>query len=61
MWHELLIALALMLVIEGIFPFLNPQGLRKALLLMSQLDDRQMRFGGLTSMLIGVLLLYLIK
>ena len=61
MWHELLIALALMLVIEGIFPFLNPQGLRKALLLMSQMDDRQMRFGGLTSMLIGVLLLYLIK
>jgi uncharacterized protein YjeT (DUF2065 family) len=37
---------------------LNPAGLRKALLLMSQLDDRQLRFGGLTSMLIGVILLY---
>lgn len=61
MWHNLLIALALLLVIEGIFPFLNPAGLRKVLLLMSQMDDRQMRFGGLTSMLIGVVLLYIIN
>jgi uncharacterized protein YjeT (DUF2065 family) len=61
MWHELLVALALMLVIEGILPFLNPPGIRKALFLMSQMDDRQIRVGGLTSMIIGVLLLYLIN
>jgi uncharacterized protein YjeT (DUF2065 family) len=60
MWQDLLLALALLLVIEGIFPFLNPSGLRKALFMMSQMDDRQLRFGGLTSMLIGVLLMYLI-
>lgn len=61
MWHNLLIALALLLVIEGIFPFLNPAGLRKALMLISQMDDKQMRFGGLTSMLVGVVLLYIIN
>jgi uncharacterized protein YjeT (DUF2065 family) len=61
MWHDILVALALMLVIEGILPFLNPAGIRKALIMMAQMDDRQLRFGGLTSMIIGVVLLYLIK
>jgi len=59
MWQNILIALALMLVIEGIFPFLNPSGIRKVLIMMAQMDDRQLRFGGLTSMIIGVVLLYL--
>ncbi|KPJ91787.1 MAG: hypothetical protein AMJ53_10765 [Gammaproteobacteria bacterium SG8_11] len=61
MWHDILVALALMLVIEGILPFLNPAGIRRALIMMAQMDDRQLRFGGLTSMIIGVVLLYLIN
>lgn len=60
MLHNILVALALMLVIEGIFPFLNPLGIRKLLILIAQMDDRQLRFGGLTSMIMGVVLLYLI-
>ena len=61
MWADLLSAVALMLVIEGVLPFLNPEGLRKALAMMAQLDDRQLRFAGLSSMLLGVLLLYFIR
>jgi hypothetical protein len=61
MWHDILVALALMLVIEGILPFLNPAGIRKALIMMAQMDDRQLRFGGLSSMIIGVIVLYLIN
>lgn len=61
MWHDLFVALALLLVLEGIAPFLNPQGLRKALVLMSKMDDRTLRLGGLGSMLIGVVLLYLVN
>ncbi|MCG6971112.1 MAG: DUF2065 domain-containing protein [Gammaproteobacteria bacterium] len=61
MWHDILVALALMLVIEGILPFLNPTGIRKALIMMAQMDDRQLRFGGLSSMIIGVIVLYLIN
>jgi len=61
MWADLLSAIALMLVIEGVLPFLNPEGLRKALAMMAQLDDRQLRFAGLSSMLLGVLLLYFIR
>jgi uncharacterized protein YjeT (DUF2065 family) len=61
MWTDLLSALALLLVIEGVLPFLNPSGLRKALFAMAQMEERQLRFAGLTSMLIGVLLLFFVR
>lgn len=58
MWEDLLRAFALVLVIEGIMPFLSPQGLRRTLLAAAQLDDRSLRMIGLISMLAGVGLLY---
>ncbi|BAV33616.1 hypothetical protein SCL_1304 [Sulfuricaulis limicola] len=61
MWHELWIALALLLIVEGIFPFLSPDGVRKALAAIHQLSDSQLRFAGMTSMLVGVVLLYIIN
>lgn len=61
MWHDLLVALALMLVIEGILPFLSPGGTRHTLLSMAQLSDKQLRNGGLMVMGLGLLALYLIK
>ncbi|OGI50910.1 MAG: DUF2065 domain-containing protein [Candidatus Muproteobacteria bacterium RIFCSPHIGHO2_12_FULL_60_33] len=61
MWHDLWIALALLLILEGIFPFLSPDGVRKALAAIHQLSDSQLRFAGLTSMLAGVVLLYIIN
>jgi len=61
MWHDIIIAIALLLVIEGILPFLNPDQLRKVLIMMVRMDDRQLRFSGLTSMLVGVLLLYFVN
>ena len=51
-------ALALMLVLEGLFPFLSPGGWRNTFLKLLQLRDGQLRFFGLTSILIGVLLLF---
>ena len=59
MWHELFVALALLLVVEGLFPFLNPEGFRKALQTMTNMNDQALRAGGLVSMLVGVVLLYL--
>lgn len=61
MWDDLLRALGLMLVAEGILPFLNPQGLRQTLAQISRLDNRLLRLTGLGSMLIGLLLLYFIR
>lgn len=61
MFNDLLSALALMLVVEGILPFLSPNALRRTLLTLGQMDDRSLRVIGLVSMLSGVLLLYLVR
>ena len=60
-WQDLLAALALLLVIEGMVPFLNPQSLRRLLETVSQLDDRTLRVTGFISMLCGVLMLYIVR
>jgi len=60
MWSELLIAFALVLVIEGIMPFINPEGLKKVFIMAAQMDNATLRFAGLTSMLLGVVLLYIV-
>jgi uncharacterized protein YjeT (DUF2065 family) len=61
MWHELAIAFCLMLVIEGIIPFISPGRWRKMLLVLDQIDDNTMRMIGLGSMLTGTVLLLLIN
>lgn len=60
-WGDLLAALALVLVIEGIVPFVSPQSLRRMLATVSQLDDRSLRITGLVSMIFGVVMLYLVR
>jgi uncharacterized protein len=61
MFQDLVTAVALLLVLEGIVPFLNPDGLRRALQMLAQMSDSALRFAGLTSMVIGCLLLYVIR
>ncbi len=61
MWHELWIATALMLVLEGLIPFINPDLMRKMLITMAQLDNTSLRYGGLISMLLGLAILYAIN
>ncbi|OGS93593.1 MAG: DUF2065 domain-containing protein [Gallionellales bacterium RBG_16_56_9] len=56
-----LIGLALMLVIEGIMPFLFPDLWRDTFRRLVQLSDGQLRFVGISAMLAGLLLLYLVN
>ena len=56
-----LAALGLMLVLEGIMPFLFPSSWRETLRKVSQFQDGQARFIGLTLMLSGLLLIYWVK
>ncbi len=58
---DLVAALALLLVLEGIMPFLNPSGLKKALAKLLAVGDRDLRIAGLGSMLVGVLILFLVR
>ena len=50
-----------MLVIEGVLPFLVPALWRETFRRLTEMSDGQIRFVGLTSMLAGLLLLYLVR
>jgi len=61
MWIELLTALALVLIIEGLFPFATPGGFRRSMRRAAELPERQLRIVGALSMGAGVILLYLVR
>ena len=61
MGPTLLTALALMLIIEGIFPFVSPGAWRQTFLRLASMADGQIRFIGLSSMLAGVILLFVLS
>ena len=58
MGPTILMAIALVLVIEGLLPFVAPSVWRETFRRILQLSDGQIRFFGLSSMLAGLLLLY---
>jgi uncharacterized protein YjeT (DUF2065 family) len=60
-WNDLWAAFALYLVLEGLVPFANPGGMKRALAQLSQLDERVLRAVGLLSMVAGALLLYFVR
>jgi hypothetical protein len=53
--------MALLLVLEGIWPFLSPDSMRQMLLMLVQQDNRSLRISGLISMICGVALLYFVN
>jgi len=61
MWNEILVAGALMLVLEGLLPFLNPKQFKQTMLKAAQMNERELRWGGLISMILGAFLVYLLK
>ncbi len=61
MLHELAVAFCLMLVIEGILPFIAPKRWRNLIMMLDEVDDTTMRLIGLGSMLTGTVLLLLIN
>jgi len=59
LWDLLFAALALVLVIEGVLPFFNPGLWRQMFERVLRMTDGQIRFAGLSSMLVGVVVLWL--
>lgn len=57
---EIVRAFGLVLVIEGIMPFLYPRRWRRLVAMLATVDDKSMRTMGLLSMVIGVAVLYLV-
>ncbi len=61
MANDLLAALALVLVLEGILPFASPATVRKIWENISTMSDQALRIFGLVSMAVGMLLLTIIR
>lgn len=55
--QQLIVAFSLMLILEGILPFLYPQRWRNLVEKLAQISDQQLRIAGFASMLIGLVLL----
>jgi uncharacterized protein YjeT (DUF2065 family) len=60
-FSDLIAALALFFVFEGIAPFLHPRGVKRAFAKLMQITDRELRIAGLGSMLVGVAILFLVR
>jgi uncharacterized protein YjeT (DUF2065 family) len=60
-WAELCAALAIASIVEGMMPFLNPAAMRRVLQRLVAMDDRELRLGGLASMVVGLVILYLVR
>lgn len=55
------LALALLLVLEGLMPAIHPQGWRRMFAQLLQLNDQQIRKMGLLSMVLGLVLLWVMQ
>ncbi|MBL4762647.1 MAG: DUF2065 domain-containing protein [Gammaproteobacteria bacterium] len=60
-WKDLIVALALVLVIEGFMPFINPTGLKRTMAMIIAMPEKTLRVLGFISMITGVLLLYWVR
>ena len=61
MWQELSVALSMVLILEGVLPFLSPERWRLLAYRMADMDSRSVRIAGLVSMLAGLILLSLLR
>ena len=60
-WTEILTAIALVLVIEGMLPFVRPGRYKQMVAQIVRLTDNQLRLFGLSSMIIGIVLLFIVR
>ncbi len=57
---EVLTAVALVIVIEGVLPAISPSTYRRAAMQLGMMSDRTIRYTGLSFMVIGAVLLHLV-
>ncbi len=60
-WTDILTAVALLLVIEGMLPFIGPGRYKQLVAQIAGLSDNQLRTFGLTAMVAGLLLLFIVR
>ena len=60
-WNDLLRALCLVVVIEGLWPLLAPDRWRQMLMQVSAVESRKLRVAGAVAVISGLLLLHLLR
>lgn len=60
-WGDLLAAFALVMIIEGIIPFISPQGYKNTMQQLTAMPETTLRSIGLGLMLVGAVSLYLVR
>ncbi len=60
-WTEILTAVALLLIIEGMLPFVRPGRYKQWVAQVTRLSDNQLRIFGLSAMIAGLLLLFIVR
>lgn len=60
-WQVLPVAVALVLILEGLMPFLSPATWRNMVQQLSEASDDVLRYMGLAMMALGVVLLYVLN
>ncbi len=60
-WTEILTAVALLMIIEGMLPFVGPGRYKQLVAQIASLSDNQLRTVGLAAMIGGLLLLFLVR
>jgi uncharacterized protein YjeT (DUF2065 family) len=60
-WSDLLAALGLLLVLEGILPFLNPNGTRRLFTRLATVSSTELRAAGCISLVLGLVVLYFVR
>ena len=58
-WHDLLNAIALVMIIEGVLPFVSPGTLKKSYQTLLDLPESTLRTIGLVSILVGLFVLFI--
>ena len=61
MWQDVFTAFSLYLVIEGMIPFIGPNRFRQAVVQIAKLSDNHLRATGLTVMIAGLVLLFIVR
>ncbi|MGI9270405.1 MAG: DUF2065 domain-containing protein [Woeseiaceae bacterium] len=60
-WTEILTAVSLLLVIEGMLPFIRPSRYKQLVAQIVRLSDNQLRIFGLSAMIAGLVLLLIVR
>lgn len=61
MWNDLLLALGLAMIIEGLMPALNPRGWRGLVEQLGELPDGSLRSFGIGLIVVGAVLFHIAR